>query len=260
VAKKRIPSSTRFLTTLANRYGQRLLYGPAVSVQPLSQRVLLNTKSFCPVSKAKRLSIKRYLAIAGVIAILRRTIRPAAVAGLVVAVAIYAVDAVVAIGPDAHVCQKVLELVPAVADGNSSTTVIFVPSLLRIVAASQHVLPAAKRPALAHAVRPRLCTTVASATDRHAATHALAWNNCFVPAITDAVPSLSGVFAASKADDRKQAVPVAGKVYELRMGGNRMGFSHDVTLLERVACGQSRTSASTLPGSLHFTLSAGERK
>jgi hypothetical protein len=82
-------------------------------------------------------------------------------------------------------------------------------------------------------------------------------NNTLLAARASTDPCMpSPVQLACVEQDGPQAELLAGNVFESGIGRDRLSFNHDVTLLNRVAIGQSRQALARLFGSLHFSMSA----
>lgn len=112
------------------------------AVQSTGERSLGNSVLRGPVGNAKAFALIRNKPIASGVASLRVAGCPYAVSRLVIAVHIFAFNAMAIAGPWPHVDIEVLERVsPAVADCNSATAVIRVAVIVRVSASLNHAVP-----------------------------------------------------------------------------------------------------------------------
>lgn len=162
-----------------------------------------------PVLQALGFAVDVYKHIVSSVAILHRSCRPAAVTRLVVAIYINAVNRVFAVRSFANISQEVLKLLPAVANRDTSTSIVLVRRFGWPGAAGSHGKPASVGGVhvlgSTHAVGGVQFDTVAATGLGVSGLEVFGDNNLPVPTATGAEPLNSAVCPSGYGRDTGKA-------------------------------------------------------
>lgn len=129
--------------TLLNRGFEGVLKRPSV-FKPRPQSIRSHFFSSCPLMQTSGLSLECQNTVTARVSSLLNLRCPAAISGLIVAVKVLAIDAVLCTGGRSHVGKKRLKtVIPARADRDPPASVTMPILVARIVAARLHVYPRA---------------------------------------------------------------------------------------------------------------------
>jgi len=233
-----------------NRSIESFLYRPAAH-QSRVQCTWEHPNFMRPISYAQGSSTVRDKSTAGRVACLFTVCCPDAILGRVIAVIVYAMNAVAATRVWPHVGKEVLEYVPSRADLDATAAVSVVADGVFVGTAISHSLPGAVFRRLVHAM-PSIAATAAPSTN--AAPKITSENKFFSSALATAHPDTASVFACGmESDDSPKPKDLARKVYESVSVLGRVLSSHQKNLLRRFGwwIGPAR-SCNLLVGPFHY--------
>lgn len=184
---------------------QQNAFGCVTSCEHFVERAELHLGFSQPFPEKFRFSrnCDQVLNDAGVSTLLCRR-RPPTVCGLVVLVVVYAVYAVFSARPAPHVGEEVLVRVPAFADRDAATSVVFEASVSRVATAIEHRPPTTVFGRFVRSLSVGAVTATASGDDlsfqtptrfRVAAAQQVAHDDSLVPTVANTHPCRSAVGA-----------------------------------------------------------------
>lgn len=140
--------------------------------QAFEDRVTIDWAKFGPLAHGFGFPVDREMSIFSTIVCLNKSIGPAAIPRLIIAVVIDAINRH-AIWRQAHVSNKVPKIIPAITDGDAPPSVIFERTVIGVSASFAHRTPNVKNSVMAQAVNgiARFCEFPFEATTR--ARHAI---------------------------------------------------------------------------------------